>query len=121
MWKLAVRSIVLGFALLALRAEWVNPDLFKVELSAQATASPPAIALNWIGENNATNYTVSRRQPGETGWSPIANLPGTATNFVDTNVTLSLPYEYQVLKNTSSKYIGSGYLYSGIEIPPVEY
>jgi hypothetical protein len=43
-------------------------------------------------------------------------LPGTATQYVDRNVSLGTGYEYQVVKDTPG-YTGYGYIYSGIDVP----
>lgn len=53
------------------------------------------------------------------GWGAGVMLPGTATNFVDTDVQGGITYEYQVVKSTAG-YNGFGYLYAGIEAPLVE-
>jgi hypothetical protein len=48
-------------------------------------------------------------------------LPGTATNFVDANVTVGTAYEYQIFKtNSASLYSGYGYIMAGLEAPMIE-
>jgi hypothetical protein len=47
------------------------------------------------------------------------NLPGTATGFTDSAVTVGTLYEYQVMKTAAA--VGYGYVCAGIEIPPVDH
>jgi hypothetical protein len=54
----------------------------------------------------------------ERAWGHGVQLSGTATSYIDTNVTLGTAYEYQVVKSAS--YVGYGYISSGIELPPTE-
>src|SRR4029077_13492705 len=94
---------------------------YSVQVSAVVQPSPPQITLNWVQDNvNApSSYTVYRKALNDTSWGTGTVLPGTATTFVDTAVTLGSAYEYHVRKNTSI-YNGYGYLYAGIDAPLVE-
>jgi len=47
-------------------------------------------------------------------------LSGSATNYVDTNVTVGSAYEYQITKAAILGFTGYGYIYAGIEAPLVE-
>jgi hypothetical protein len=94
---------------------------FSVQVSAAAQTAPPKISLSWPqdGCTPPTSYMVYRKAPEDSGWGRGTQLPGSATSFVDTNLVVGLPYEYQVVK-TSPLYTAYGYVYSGIEIPMVE-
>ena len=67
-------------------------------LTATASASPASVSLSWTDNAaNATSYTVERSD-GTTGdWTVIASgLAGTATSWVDSNVTAGATYSYEV-------------------------
>jgi hypothetical protein len=94
---------------------------YSVQVSATVQVSPAQITLSWPQDvyvaPNA--YTVYRKAPGDTAWGSGAPLPGTATTYVDSNVTLGTAYEYQIVKVTP-QYTGYGYIYSGINVPMTE-
>ncbi len=85
---------------------WVTPYLFSqnarersVELSATVQESPPQIQLNWPSDPNATFYKVYRKNINDDSWGlPIADLPGSATTYIDTNVSIGQAYEYGFFK-----------------------
>jgi hypothetical protein len=61
--------------------------------------------------------TVYRKGLGDGSWgSSIASLPGTATGYVDGNVSLGQVYEYQLIEPTSADVTASGYICSGIAV-----
>jgi hypothetical protein len=92
----------------------------SVELIAAVQASPPQITLYWVGNAGATEYTLYRKLKTGTAWgSPIATLPGTATEYVDDSVETGVSYEYKVVR-TATNYTGYGYINAGIEIPVIE-
>jgi len=97
-----------------------NTCEYSVQPSAIVQKSPPQITLLWPQDSCATpkSYTVYRKAPAERSWGRGTLLPGAVTSYVDTNVTVGTPYEYQVVK--SSSYTGYGYVYAGIELRPTE-
>jgi hypothetical protein len=100
----------------------VDPRQYSVELTTTQAAAPwtPRIDLDWRRDTNATSYSVSRKLPRETDWTPMAILEKKATNFTDTTVWTNVLYEYEVRKETSLGYSGVGYVTSGLRIQPVE-
>jgi len=94
---------------------------YAVQLSATVQKNPPEITLNWFGETGVNSYTIMRKlKTNTTGWvSVYANLPGTATQFIDTNIVIGESYEYRFFKS-ASKFSGYGYINSGIEVPATE-
>ncbi len=106
--------------------------IFTVQLTAQVQTDPPQITLNWpmeqgnvSGQFVAHGYTIYRKAKTDTSWGlPIATLPGTATNFADSAVSIGTAYEYQVVKQGTAyggfDYTGYGYIFSGIEVPMTE-
>lgn len=92
-------------------------------LEADAQASPPQITVKWPGwpASTTNSYTVYRRAPGGTTWgTAVATLPKTATNYVDTTVSVGTVYEYRVSRAPTSGATAHGYIYSGIDVPLVE-
>jgi hypothetical protein len=102
-----------------LNAQQVISRNYAVEVSATVQASPPQIALTWLPDSRATNHFVYRRTTPTEGWNLLATLPGNATAYTDSAISSGVPYEYQILKGTSSgpAYGGSGYIYAGINAP----
>lgn len=94
-----------------------NAREYAVEVSASVQASPAKISLNWPS-GPATSYTIYRRT-GEGSWSQIASLGGGATSFEDTSVSVGTGYEYQIVRH--SDITGYGFIFSGINLPAIEY
>ncbi|HVM47369.1 MAG TPA: hypothetical protein VMU04_05045 [Candidatus Acidoferrum sp.] len=112
---------VLLLALPAARCSAASTREYSVQVSAKVRVSPPQIELHWPadGLTPATSYGVYRKRPADTSWGLGVLLPGTATNYLDKQVALGIPYEYQVVR-TTPLYASYGYLYSGIEVPMIE-
>jgi hypothetical protein len=94
---------------------------YSVQASATVQASPPQITLSWPQDQCALpkNYTVYRKAPTTSSWGPGTELSASATSYVDTNVSVGTPYEYQIVK-TGALYTGYGYVCAGIELPMTE-
>ena len=94
---------------------------YSVQVSATVKASPAQITLSWPQDSTSTpkNYIVYRRAPGASSWGTGSSLPGSTTSYIDKNVSTGVPYEYQIVKQTSG-YTGYGYIYSGINVPLTE-
>src|SRR3954468_11722191 len=94
---------------------------YAVQVSATVDASSPKITLTWPQDSTAavSSYTVYRKAFGDTSWGSSVTLPGSATSYVDNNVSSGNSYEYQIVKATGS-YTGYGYIYSGIKAPIIE-
>jgi hypothetical protein len=108
--------VLAGFASRA--AAQVAAD-YAVQLTASVQAAPPRIALSWGSYSGATQYRVYRKTWTATAWgTAIATLPGSATGFTDTNVSVGSSYEYQVTRQAAV--FGYGYIASGISLPLAE-
>ena len=90
---------------------------FSVQASASVQVAPARITLTWPQDQYMlpNSYTVYRKAPGDNSWGTGTTLPGTSTSYVDNNVVIDTPYEYQIVKVTS-QYTGYGYLYAGINV-----
>jgi len=97
-----------------------NTCEYSVQLSALTQKSPSQITLLWPQDTCGLpkSYAVYRKRAAERTWGRGSLLPGTATSYLDTNVTVGTGYEYQVVK--SSSYAGYGYVCAGIELPATE-
>lgn len=114
----------IGLALLIglpipLWSETSNPKELTVDLNATVQVDPPAIRLSWTADPNALSYVVSRRLAHQAGWTDSRSLPGNATSYTDSNVTIGTSHEYQVVKMAKS-YSGHGYAYAGAFLPLTE-
>lgn len=94
---------------------------YSVQVDSVVEVSPPKITLNWPQATNGipASYTVYRKAPRATNWGSGIALPGTATTYADTGVTLGRAYEYRVVK-AATAYTGYGYVETGINVPLVE-
>ena len=90
---------------------------YSVQVSATAQVSPPQLTLSWPVDTNATSYAVSRKTKQATSWTAVTTLPGSATSYVDGNVTAGSAFEYKLLKTAGTSYTGYGYIYAGINVP----
>lgn len=94
---------------------------YTVQISASVQESPPQIALTWPQDDyRAIRYTVYRKAKGAVAWGAGVVLAGTTTFYTDTNVTVGATYEYQIIKDATLGYTGTGYIFSGIRAPLVE-
>src|SRR5712691_7949751 len=117
-------SVVMGLLLVAATARTSGAERtweFCVQVSATVQVAPAQIVLNWPQDTytQPASYTVFRKAPGPSSWGTGTTLPGTTTNYTDTNVTAGTAYEYQIIK-TTSPYTGYGYIYAGINVPLTE-
>ncbi|MEO7558213.1 MAG: Calx-beta domain-containing protein [Gammaproteobacteria bacterium] len=92
---------------------------YSVQASATVQKSPAQITLTWPQDFNATGYTVYRKAFNATTWNSVAALPGSATGYTDTTVSVGSAYEYRISK-AAGGYSGQGYVYAGIEAPMIE-
>jgi hypothetical protein len=94
---------------------------YSVQVSATVETSPAWVRLHWPQDAFAmpNSYSIYRKAPGGSSWGSEMVLPGSATNFVDTNVAVGGAYEYQIVKATSA-YTGYGYICVGIQAPLIE-
>jgi len=98
-----------------------NTFVYSVQLSATVQASPARIVLSWPADPyGANSYTLYRKTRDATSWGSGVSLAGSSTSYTDSNVSNGTAYEYQIVKNASLGYLGTGYIYAGINVPPAE-
>ena len=93
---------------------------YAVQLSATVQQDPPTIRLRWPQDRCAipNNFILFRKRLNEPSWGKPTWLSGERLSFEDTNIVRGIGYEYQLIKVTSA-YNGYGYIYAGIELPPL--
>jgi hypothetical protein len=96
------------------------PSDFAVKVTAEVQSTPPQIRLVWPQGRFTTSYVVSRKHPNESAWTRLAELPGNATQYLDTAVTAGHGYEYQLRAPTTRGRPAFGYIYAGSELPLVD-
>ncbi len=96
-----------------------NPVNQTIQLTTTVQKSRPSITFSWDTIKGAVNITVFRKAKTAVNWGAVkATLAPTATQYMDTTVTVGNDYEYKIYE------IGSDtaftYVYAGIEVPVTE-
>lgn len=116
-WLVACTSLFTG--ILTVNAQGTKN--YTVQFNVAVNNQPPSVTLYWQADSTALQYTVSRKPDGSANWQTLVNnLPGTSTQYVDTNVLIGDAFEYRLTKSTLTT-TGTSYVYSGIECPATEY
>jgi hypothetical protein len=102
-------------------AAQITPRNFAVELTATVAANPPEITLHWVGDQYARAYKIFRKRLHEGSWNLLGTVDGSATSYLDRQVSEAQGFEYKVVKEGALGYTGYGYIYSGINLPLPEY
>ncbi len=116
-------SVVLLLLFLSMWQSWADDTfVYAVQLSAAVQVAPPQITLNWEPDPFGVNsYQIFRKNKTDSSWgSPVAALSGSALSWTDYNVSVGVPYEYQVIKAATLGYTGYGYIFTGINVPVTE-
>jgi subtilisin family serine protease len=69
---------------------------------AAASASSSSIALSWQGVAGASSYNVLRSLTGSSGWTQVATVSGATLTYLDSGLTASSAYYYEVTDSSSS-------------------
>ncbi len=113
-------SLLVASLLRAIDSTWN----YAVEIAATTQVSPAQITLTWTQDTNGAPgaYLIYRKAPTTTDWgNAIVNLSGGVTSWSDTSVVAGAIYEYQIVKDFSSRgYRGYGYVLAGINAPLVD-
>ncbi len=94
----------------------------SVQISAVVDQNGNAIDVQWNAVADADNYNVYRKVEGTNNWSTLATYLSPSTlNFLDTNVSPGISYEYKIkcnrLANTKEAF---GYINASGQLPMVE-
>lgn len=120
MYQKVLLTVSLLISLLSISFGQTTKD-YAVQLTATTQASPAQVTLKWPSSSTATGYTIYRKLiSNTTSWgNVISSLPGTATSYIDNNVSANEAYEYQVIKNGS--FNSHGYICVGLNSDPIHY
>ncbi|HEY9176820.1 MAG TPA: hypothetical protein VIN07_03980, partial [Flavipsychrobacter sp.] len=93
---------------------------YSVRMEAVTQKSPAQVQLKWKMPPAKTNgnITIYRKTQTATAWgAAIAQIAGASTSYTDNSVSAGAAYEYLVVKDdTTQPY---GYIFAGIEQPPI--
>ena len=90
----------------------------SVQITAQVQTIPPSITLDWAPNSSATQHIIYRKAKSAVAWgAAIAILGGSVNQYIDTNVTVGVSYDYRIQRTASVT--GYGYINAGIDLPLV--
>lgn len=89
----------------------------SVEVSVETFDTPPKFVFSWPQDLTANGYTVYKKSLEASDWgTPIASLPFDATNFTDTDIEISIGYEYGFFKKEFDLVIDTFCIESGTNL-----
>jgi hypothetical protein len=95
---------------------------YAVEVLVRPQTSPPALVFSWPAVDYAREYKIRRKLAGDAIWGRTTTFPSNSTGFIDSNVALGAPYEYEVRLETSEPASEGGwinaysYVAAGVEV-----
>ena len=90
---------IIAFCAFATYCAGQVPPSQVVPLTAQVDANAPSITLQWPAAGDAPFFQVKRKSLDAPQWEVRAELPGTATTFVDQEVAIGEVWEYVVVRS----------------------
>lgn len=106
----------------------VQADLsidYTVQASVVVVEQPLQLVFSWPPHAESLSYEVYRKLKNAPSWgSACAVLPDTASGYVDSAVQRGQAYEYRFVRyarRDTTSYVGYGYVYAGVDVPPVDY
>lgn len=91
---------------------------YSVALSATVDTVTPSITIHWPSDPSASSYLLSRKKVTDATWTTLLGMqPGTATQYVDTQIQPGESYEYKVQK-IASGFNAYGYILAGASDKP---
>lgn len=112
--------IIYLFICLIFAREAFAQGYYATRINAQVQTSPPKVTLTWSNPPAVSNgnITIYRKTKSSTNWGTAkATLAGTATSYVDNDVSVGAAYEYSVQKSDTTNPIG--YIYVGVNEPAI--
>jgi hypothetical protein len=78
----------------------------------------PTITLRWPADSKAVEYVIGRKERAWSSFNPMTTLPGTATEWIDSEIEPGVSYEYAVEKTVIKDSIYAyGYASAGLRVP----
>jgi len=96
----------------------------SVLITCSVQAVPPKITLNWVALHaSTTKIYIYRKLKDQISFGlPIDSVTGSATQYIDNNVSVNIGYEYAIYSKSSSPgYNAKGWIYTGINLQETEY
>jgi hypothetical protein len=96
------------------------PDQAAIAITAVGATSPPSMTFTWPLDPGATGYSMVRRHPGSSAWTPSVAIPGggAAVSWTDTHFALGERYELWFSKTGAVD--GRSFVTVGIEAAAIE-
>ncbi|MBK9271495.1 MAG: T9SS type A sorting domain-containing protein [Saprospiraceae bacterium] len=111
-----------------LKAQNIHDAKQSVIIEAQIQEQPAIIRLKWLQDTGHLGYRIYRKEKDVQTWGDsLAILGVDATEWTDSNVQIGKAHDYRILKilpnNNPSEGVrpGSGFIYSGMKLPPVHH
>jgi hypothetical protein len=126
MIKWLLQCFLFLFGSFFLNAQQLFDARQSVIMQAEVNENQSYIKLTWVFDPENGGYTIWRKTDDQNFWGDsLIYLNPASTTWTDTSVIQGVRYEYQILKslpafpygNGTPNY-GSGYISSGIKIPP---
>lgn len=98
-----------------------NSQLNSVMAWAEADASKGILTLKWKKQANDSSFEISRKLKDENVWPifPIARLPRTASEFVDSTTKFGEAYEYRIRRKAGNIF-SETYLFGGVKVKSID-
>lgn len=119
--KQTLASVLLCFGFYAILNAQAPIDI-TVQVNTTIYTGPNKIRFDWGNITGADSMKVYKKQKSASTWNLISSMPATATFFVDSPFVSGTDMEYKIYKDSVSGSVdGNTYIYTGIDVPPVEY
>lgn len=117
------RIVIAFIALLSIKTYFAQvPKDITVQVKTTVYTSQPKIRFDFSGVTNADSIKIYKKQKSAQTWNLLNTIPATTTFFVDTPYVLGSDTEYRIYKDSVSGSVdGNTYVYTGVEMPLVEY
>src|SRR5204863_4417638 len=115
-----ITSVLASILILSGIVSAQNPIDYTVSVTVQVQESPAQITLLWPANAGSTGYVIKRKSLTASSFTTVANIAGSATSYIDTNVVAGIGHEYSITC-TGAVVAGNSYVYAGIKLPAVDY
>jgi len=111
---------LIASGVLVLRSENTKDHAIIIDTRIDSIPSP-RIIFTWQGDTNAVEYSVWRKSKTQNDWgTEYALLDSNATGFIDSNISVTIGYEYK-FKRKTAPFDAFSYIYAGINLPDEDY
>ena len=93
-----------------------------IKSTIDTSGTKPKVILSWQPDSDAKLYVVYRKLKTDSSFgNSRAALQSGITTFVDSTVKSGIGYEYKIKKIIDADNEGFGYVYTGYDLPAIEY